>query len=76
MPTKFRQLNAKMNVRLHFLHSHLDKFPDDVGDVSDKQSERFHQDIKVTEEWHQGRWNKRIMADNCWNINYGGEKEI
>lgn len=51
MPTKFRQLNAKMNVRLHFLHSHLDKFPDDVGD---KQSERFHQDIQVIEERKMG----------------------
>ena len=39
-----------MSIKVHFLFSQLDRFTDDLGDVSDEQGERFHQDIKVTEE--------------------------
>ena len=31
----------------HFIHSHLDSFPETCGDVSDEQGKRFYQDIKV-----------------------------
>ena len=34
----------------HYLHSHLDWFPENLGDVSEEQGERFHEDIKVMEE--------------------------
>ena len=37
-----------------------------MGDVSDKQGKRFHQDIKIMEENYQGRWSKTIMGDFCW----------
>ena len=57
-----------MNVKLFFLHSHMDNFPEDWGDISDTEGERFHQDIKVMEERYQGHWDKRMMADYCWNI--------
>ena len=42
-----RGLGCKMSIKLHYLHSHLDKFPDNLGDVSEEQGERFHQDIKI-----------------------------
>jgi len=35
-----------MNVKLHFLDAHLDKFPENLGDFSEEQGERFHQDIR------------------------------
>ena len=57
-----------MNIKMHFLHSHLDNFSENCGDVSDEQGERFHQDIKVMEEKCQGRWDKRMMADYCWSL--------
>ena len=44
-----------MSIEMHFFHSHLDNFPENSGDVSDKQGERFHQDIKVKEERFPGR---------------------
>ena len=44
-----------MSRKVHFLHSHLDRFPENLGDVSVGQGERFHQDIKVMEERYQGR---------------------
>ncbi|KRY28164.1 putative ATP-dependent RNA helicase DDX23 [Trichinella spiralis] len=32
-------------LKLHFLHSHLHFFPQNLGDVSEEQGERFHYDI-------------------------------
>ncbi|KRZ85086.1 putative ATP-dependent RNA helicase DDX23 [Trichinella sp. T8] len=32
-------------LKLHFLHSHLDFFQQNLGDVSEEQGERFHHDI-------------------------------
>ena len=46
---------------------HLDRFPENLGDVSDERGERFFQDIKVMEARYQGRWDIKMMADHCWN---------
>ena len=35
---------------MHFLFSHLDRFPENLGDLSEEQEERFHQDIRTMEE--------------------------
>jgi DNA-binding ferritin-like protein len=32
-----------MSLKVHFLHSHLDFFPENLGEVSDEQGERFQQ---------------------------------
>ena len=57
-----------MSIQLHFLHSHLDRFHENLGDVSDEQGERFHQDIKTIEKWYQGRWDQHMMADYYWSL--------
>ena len=64
----FHVLGYNMSVKLHFLPSYLDKFPENLGDVSDEQGERFHQDLKTMEERYRGRWDKHMMADYCWTI--------
>lgn len=64
----FQQLGCNMSIKVHFLMSHLDEFPANLGDVSDEHGERFHQDIKTMEERYQGRWNVNMMADYCWSI--------
>ena len=46
-----------MSLKIHFLHSHLDFFPEDCGAVSDEHGERFHQDISSMEKRYQGKWN-------------------
>lgn len=51
---------------MHFLFSHLDHFPPNLGDVSDEQGERFHQDLKIMETRYQGRWNASMFGDFCW----------
>ena len=38
----FRDLGCKMSIKVHFLFSHLNKFPENLGAVSDEQGERFH----------------------------------
>ncbi|XP_071052774.1 uncharacterized protein [Onthophagus taurus] len=68
MLKKFQKLGVNMSVKLHYLHSHLDKFPDNLGDYSEEQGERFHQDIKIMEERYKGRWDHHMMADYCWNL--------
>ena len=55
----FQALGINMSRKVHFLHSHLDRLPENLGDVSVEQVERFHQDIKVMEERYQGRWDKK-----------------
>ena len=57
-----------MSLKMHFLHSHLDFFPENLGAVSDEQGERFHQDIQTMEVRYQGFWNESMMADHCWML--------
>ncbi|CAK1541442.1 unnamed protein product [Leptosia nina] len=51
-------LGCLICLKVHFLHCHLDYFPGNLGDVSQKQGERFHQDIKEMEKRYQGRWER------------------
>lgn len=64
----YKMLRCNMSIKLHFLHSHLANFPENLGDFSDEQGERFHQDLKVMEERYQGRWDANTMDDYCWSI--------
>jgi len=68
MVENFGTLGCNMNMKLHFLHSHLDKFPENLGDYSEEQGERFHQDLKEMERHYQGRWDENMLADYCWNL--------
>jgi hypothetical protein len=61
-------LGCNMSLKLHFLHFHLDYFPENLGDLSEEQGERFHQDAKEMERRYQGRWDVSMMADYCWSI--------
>ncbi|UYV82366.1 K02A2.6-like [Cordylochernes scorpioides] len=51
-----------MSLRIHFLHSHLDFFPDNLGAFSDEHGERFHQDISIMEKRYQ---------DNSYTLQHG-----
>ena len=54
-----------MSVKFHFLHSHLEYFPDNLGYYSEEQGERFHQDLNVMERRYQAVWGVNLMADYC-----------
>ena len=68
MLRNFQALGSRMSVKLHYLFSHLDYFPENLGDVSEEQGERFHQNIKTLKEKYQGRWNAHMMSDYCWTL--------
>jgi len=74
MVEDFENLGYLMNLKIHFLHSHLDKFPENLGGFNEEQSERFR-DIKVMETRYQGRWDEHMMADFCWTLKRDTPKE-
>ena len=55
MLQNFQALGAKTSIKLRYLFSHLEYFPQNLSDVSDKQGERFHQHIRTMEKRYQGR---------------------
>jgi hypothetical protein len=63
---RFQKMGSRMSLKIHFLHSHLDFFPSNLGDVSDEHGERFHQDISLMEKRYQGKYNPNMMGDYCW----------
>ncbi|UYV69114.1 hypothetical protein LAZ67_6002483 [Cordylochernes scorpioides] len=63
-----KALGCNMSLKIHFLHSHLDFFPDNLGAVSDEHGERFHQAISSMEKRYQGEWSPAMLADDCWAL--------
>ena len=53
--------NALSSFSLRFLLSNL-------GEVNNKQGERFHQDISVIEGRYQGRYDADMTGDFCWYL--------
>lgn len=64
----YQKMGCKMSLKIHFLQSHLDFFPQNMGAVSDEHGERFHQDIASFEKRYQGKWEPSLLADYCWSI--------
>uniref|UniRef100_A0A0K2UZR5 Putative LOC100901472 [Metaseiulus occidentalis] n=1 Tax=Lepeophtheirus salmonis TaxID=72036 RepID=A0A0K2UZR5_LEPSM len=46
----YKDMGCKMSIKIYFLHTHLTCFPDNLGDQSDGQGERFHRDLMVMEK--------------------------
>lgn len=70
-----RLLGRNMSIKLHFLYSHIDYFPENLGSLSEEQGERFHQDIKEMEKRYQGRWDVNMIADYYWCSKRKTEKQ-
>lgn len=64
----YRNLGCNMSLKVHFLHSHLPFFPENLADVSDEHGERFHQDISMVENRYKGKWSPAMLADFCWTL--------
>ena len=62
----FKNLGCNMSIKMHYLFSHMDRFPENLGLMSNEQGERFHHEIKEMESRYQGRWDAVMMADYCW----------
>ena len=68
MLTAFRNLGCNMSVKMHYQFSHMDRFSENLGSMSDEQGKIFHQDLKETETRYPGHWDTVMMADYCWNL--------
>ena len=66
--TSYKAMGCNVSLKIHFLESHLDFFPENLGEVSDEHGERFHQDILAMEKWYQGKWTSSMLADYCWTL--------
>ncbi|KAL4720940.1 hypothetical protein ACJJTC_015404 [Scirpophaga incertulas] len=62
----YRAMGCRMSLKIHFLHSHIHFFPENLGAISDEQGETFHQDIATIETRNQGRWDPAMLGDYCW----------
>ena len=60
---KIMGYTTNMCKNIHFLHSHLDFFPESLSTVSDEHGERFHQDIVEMERHYQRKWCPNTI---CW----------
>lgn len=54
----YENIGCNMWVKVHYLHSHLNFFTENLGEVSDEHGKRFHQDMKDIEKRYQGSWNE------------------
>jgi hypothetical protein len=57
-----------MSLKIHFLHSHLDFFPENCGTLSAMHGQRFHRDIAAMEKRYLGKWSLLMLADYCWTV--------
>ena len=42
----FEALGCRMSLKAHFLHAHVDYFPQNLSDMNKKHDEHFHHGIK------------------------------
>ncbi|GBM80078.1 hypothetical protein AVEN_21795-1 [Araneus ventricosus] len=69
MLTTYEAQGCKMILKVHFLHSHVDCFPENLGTYSEEQGERFYQDVRDIERRYQGRWVVNMLAQGSYCIN-------
>lgn len=62
----YKAMGCNMSLKIHFLDSHLDFFPENLGAVSDEHGELFHQQISTMEKRYIGKWSSNMLADYCW----------
>ena len=62
----YQKLGCRISLKILFLHSNLEFFPDNLGDGNDERGERSHKDISDIKARHQGKPNDRMMGDYCW----------
>jgi hypothetical protein len=64
----YRRLKCNQSLKVHFLESHLDYFPENLGAVSDEHGERFHQDVRCIERRYQANKGPAMLADYVWSL--------
>ncbi|GBP35850.1 hypothetical protein EVAR_27771_1 [Eumeta japonica] len=65
---------STMSIKRHYLHSYLDYFPENFGDLSEERGERFQQDIRTMKERCLGYWNRSENRARNWRR--GGRERL
>jgi hypothetical protein len=60
-------MGCNMSLKIHFLESHVDFFPENLGKVSDEHGEKFHQDMTLEKRYH-GKWTSSMLANYGWKL--------
>jgi len=68
MWTSYKAMGCNMSLKIHFLESQRDFFPENLGEFSDEHGERFHRDIMAMEKRYQGKRMLSMLADYCWTL--------
>ena len=63
-----------MSLKVHFLHSHLDFFRENLGKAREEHVERFQQDIATMEKRYQDRRDTAMMEDYIWSLVREGQE--
>jgi hypothetical protein len=61
----FQAMKCNMPLKLHFLDSHLNFLPQNLGEVSDERGEVFHQVIFIIEKRFVRRCNCGMLVECC-----------
>jgi hypothetical protein len=64
----YKAMGCNMSLKVHFLDPHFDFLPENLGAVSNKHGEQFHQDISTLENQYQGKWSLSVLVDYCWTL--------
>lgn len=64
----YEEMKCRMSIKVHFLHSHLNAFPENLGKLSDEHGERFHQEISQIESRFKGKSSTAMLANYCWSL--------
>ena len=66
--SSYQKMGCNMSVKIYFLSSRLEFFPENCGFVSDEHGERFHQGFAAMEGRQKGKWSPSMLADYCWTL--------
>jgi len=57
----YKAMGCNMSLKVNFVDSHLDFFPENLRSVSNEHGQPFHQDISTMEELYQAKWSSRMI---------------
>jgi len=57
----YKAMGFNMSLKVNFVDSHLDFFPENLRSVSNEHGQRFHQNISTMEKLYQGKWSSRML---------------
>jgi len=66
--TLYKVMGCNVSLKIHFLESNLDIFPENLGEISYEHCELFHQNIMTMEKRYQGKWTPCMLAEYCWAL--------